>query len=281
MFLILNTMVWAPNIKQITISAPDIARKAQPGQFVMLRVNDNGERIPLSIVDTDQNVGTITLVFKESGKSTIELGSLEQGDNVLDLAGPLGRASEITKLGKVICVGEGVEVASIYPIARALKESGNEVVSIISADTKQNLILSQEMKEISDEIFIATEDGSEGQKGRSSDLLKQLLEKDTDIDLVMAIGSFAMMKDVSEITRPYKIPTRVSLHTIMVDGIGMCGSCRVSVDNIIKFACVDGPEFDGHLVDWNTVQQRVSMFATEEQLALEKVHAGGGCRCQK
>lgn len=281
MFPILNKVVWAPDIKQLTVSVPDIARKAQPGEFVILRINDNGERIPLSIVDVDRKVGTITLVFKESGRSTIELGKLEQGDHILDLVGPLGKASDITKLGTVICIGDGVQIASIYPITRGFKEIGNKVISIIGADTKQHLVFSNEMKEISDEIYIATEDGSEGQKGRSSELLKQLLEKEIKIDMVMAIGSLSMMRDVSEITRPYKIPTRVSLHTTMVDGIGLCGSCRVSVGNKVKFACVDGPEFDGHLVDWNTAKQRVSMFIAEEQLALEKYLSGGGCHCHK
>lgn len=281
MFPILNKVVWAPDIKQFTISAPDIARKAQPGEFVILRIDDNGERIPLTIVDSDQNRGTITLIFKESGRSTLELGKLEQGDFILDLVGPLGKASNITKLGRVICIGGGVHVASIYPITRALKKIGNEVISIIGADNKKSLILSNEMKEISDEIYIATEDGSEGQKGLASDLLKQLLEKGIKVDMVMAIGSLAMMREVSEITRPYKIPTRVSLHTTMVDGIGLCGSCRVSVGKEIKFACVDGPEFDGHLVDWNTAEQRASAFIAEEQLAIEKFLSGGGCQCHK
>ena len=281
MFPILKKVVWAPDIKQFTINAPDIARKAQPGEFVMLRIDDNGERIPLTIVDFDPNGGTITLVFKESGRSTLELGKLEQGDCILDLVGPLGKASKITKLGRVICIGGGVHAASIYPIARALKNIGNEVISIIGADNKKRLIFSNEMKEISDAIYIATEDGSEGQKGLASDLLKQLLEKETEVDMVTVIGSLAMMREVSEITRPYKIPTRASLHTTMVDGIGLCGSCRVSIGNEIKFACVDGPEFDGHLVDWNTAQQRAKAYMAEEQLAIGKFHSGGGCHCHK
>jgi len=275
MFTIVNKIGLAPGIKQFTINAPDIAKKAQPGEFVILRANENSARIHLNIVDFDRNEGTIILVLEESGNPTIHLDSLEPGDKILDLAGPLGNGSDIAKFGKVICIASGVQIASVYPITRALKEIGNEVVSIIGADTKEHIIFHQEMKEVSDEIHIFTEDGSEGQKGLARDLLKQTLEKDAKFDLVMAIGSIAMMRDVCEITRSYNIPTRVNMHVPILDGVGLCGTCRVSVGGKIKFACVDGPEFDGHLVDWDIAEQRMNAFKAEEHIS------GGGCKCQK
>lgn len=282
MYQIVDKQILAPAIKQFVVYAPDIAKKAQPGQFVILRVDDEAERIPLTIAEYDRNLGTITLIFKQVGKSTLNLGSLEQGDSILDLAGPLGNAADITKLGRVICVGSGVGIASIYSITRALKNIGNKVISVIGASSKQSLILSSEMKKVSDQIYIATDDGTAGEKGFTSDILRHLMEKETKIDLVVAIGPLAMMREVCDITRPYKIPTRVSLHTIMVDGIGMCGSCRVSVGNTIKFACVDGPEFDGHQVDWTVAEQRANMFVPEEKIAMQKsLIKGGGCSCQK
>lgn len=282
MYQILDKQILAPAIKQFVVYAPHVAKMAQPGQFVIVRINDEAERIPLTIVEYDRDLGAITLIFKEVGKSTLDLGCLEKGDVILDLAGPLGNAATITKSGRVICVGGGVGVASLYPIIKALKHIGNEIISVIGAGSKQNLLLSSKIKEISDNIYIATEDGTAGEKGLTSDVLRQLLEKEMKIDSVVVIGPLPMMREVCDITRPYNIPTRVSLHTIMVDGIGMCGSCRVTVGNAVKFACVDGPEFDGHQVDWAVAEQRIKMFVPEEKIAMQRsLKKGGGCHCQK
>ncbi|MEM2994695.1 MAG: sulfide/dihydroorotate dehydrogenase-like FAD/NAD-binding protein [Candidatus Bathyarchaeia archaeon] len=259
----------APNIKLVEISAPEIAEKAQPGQFVILRVDEKGERFPLTLVDWDRRKGTITLIFLEVGVSTKKLGTLKEGDTILDAAGPLGNPSEIKNYGLVSVVGGGVGTASAYPIARALKEVGNKVISIIGAKTAELLILENEVRKVSDELHISTDDGTKGQKGFVSDVLKMLIQKGYGFNLVYAIGPAVMMRAVAEVTRPYGIKTIASLNSIMVDGMGMCGACRVTVSGKTKFACVDGPEFDAHKVDFGELIKRQMSFLAEEKKALE------------
>jgi len=280
MFKILKKKILAQSIKLIDVLAPEIAAKGQPGQFIILRIDENGERIPLTIADFNREQGTLTLIFQEVGRSTIDLGKLEEGDTIRDIVGPLGKSSEIEKFGKVICIGGGVGIAPIYPITRALKNAGNEIVSIIGARSKDHLILAEEMQAVSDVLHITSDDGTVGQKGFVTDILNQIIESKSQIDLVMAIGPLVMMKAVSELTRSYNIKTVVSLNPIMVDGTGMCGACRVTIGKDTKFACVDGPEFDGHLVDWSVAASRARMFQEEEKIAIGTC-SGGECQCQK
>ena len=259
----------ASGIKSVEIFAPEIAEKSQAGQFVILRVDEKGERFPLTLVDWDRKKGTITLIFLEIGLSTKKLGALEEGDVVLDIAGPLGNPSEIENFGTVCVIGGGVGTASAYPITRALKEAGNKVISIVGAKTTGLLILEDEVEKISDELYISTDDGTKGQKGFVSDVLKMLIQKGYNFDLVYAIGPAVMMRAVAEVTRPYNIKTIVSLNSIMVDGMGMCGACRVTVGGETKFACVDGPEFDAHKVNFGELMKRQMVFIAEEKMALE------------
>jgi len=269
----------APSVKLFEVEAPLIAKKAKPGQFVILRVNEEGERIPLTIADFNQKKGTVTLIFQEVGASTVELGLLNKGDFLLDLVGPLGKATHIEKMGTVVCVGGGIGIAPVYPIARGMKEAGNEVISIIGARSEDILIYEQEMAAVSDELIITTDDGSKGLKALVTQPLKELLDSDKTISLVVAIGPVIMMKFVAETTRPYGVPTVVSLNPIMVDGTGMCGGCRVSVGNENKFACVDGPEFDGHKVDFDLLMARQRMYKSQEKRHSEHVAGKGGCKC--
>ncbi|MBN3038908.1 MAG: sulfide/dihydroorotate dehydrogenase-like FAD/NAD-binding protein [Candidatus Omnitrophica bacterium] len=259
----------AENIKKITIEAPEIAAKAQAGQFVSLIVDKKGERIPLTIVESDRQKGTITLIFLEVGKTTFKLGKLEKGDNIVSLLGPLGKPTHIDRLGTVVTVGGGVGIAEVFPVTRAFKEAHNDVISIIGARSKNLLILEEPLRQVSDKLFVTTDDGSYGQKGFVSDVLKELLERQTKIDLVYAVGPVPMMRVVCEVTRPYKIKTLVSLNPIMVDATGMCGSCRVNVGGETKFGCVDGPEFDGHLVDFVELQKRLGQFCRQEESSRE------------
>ena len=281
MYKIVNKVILAPELKLFEVSAPEIAARVQPGQFIILRVDELGERIPLTVADFDRSRGLITLIFQEVGRSTIDLGKLEADDYILDLVGPLGMASEIEKMGRVVCIGGGVGVAPVYPITRALKEAGNEVISIIGARSEDYLILTGAMQAVSNSVRIVTDDGSTGEKGLVTDILSQIIAEKSPIDMVMAIGPLPMMKAVAELTRPHAIKTMVSMNTIMVDGTGMCGACRVAVGEKTKFACVDGPEFDGHLVDWNVALMRSRMFEKEERIALEACTCGGDGKCQK
>lgn len=260
---ILNKKVVGSNIKLFDIYAPHIARKCTAGNFVILRISEYGERIPLTINDWNRERGTIRIIVKEVGKTTKELGKIEEGNCILNLIGPLGNPSEIDYFGKVVCIGGGVGVSVIYPIARALKEKGNEIISIIGVQTKEFLILREEMKKISSKIYVMTEDGSYEKKGLVSDILKEILSPNT-INRVIAIGPDVMMKKISEMTRPYSIPTIVSLNSIMIDGTGMCGGCRVTVGGETRFTCVNGPEFDGHKVDFDELIHRNKRFAKEE-----------------
>jgi ferredoxin--NADP+ reductase len=272
----------APSVQLFEVEAPLIARKAQPGQFIILRINEEGERLPLTIADFNRDKGTISLIFQEVGASTVELGQLKQGDFILDVVGPLGKATHIEKIGTVVCIGGGVGIAPIYPIARGMKEAGNEVISIIGARSEEILFYEQEMSAVSDDLIITTDDGSKGRKALVTQPLKELLDSDKTISLVVAIGPVIMMKFVAETTRPYGVPTVVSLNPIMVDGTGMCGGCRVSVGNETKFACVDGPEFDGHKVDFDVLMSRQRMYKPQEKEQSEHFagHHKGGCKCQ-
>lgn len=250
------------------IDAPIIARVAQPGQFVVIRADEKGERIPMTIADTDTEKGTITIIFSVAGLSTALFKTLQAGDYYLNVVGPLGQPTKVEKVGTAICVGGGTGVAVLYPIAKKLKSLGNKVVSIIGARTEELIILQEEMDAVSDELLICTDDGSLGRNALVADLLEEVLKRETP-GIVVAIGPVPMMKRVSEITRPRNIKTIVSLNPIMIDGTGMCGSCRVEVDGVAKLACVDGPEFDGHKVNFDLLMQRLRAYREEEEQALD------------
>jgi ferredoxin--NADP+ reductase len=254
-------------IIEIKILAPIIAQHYQPGQFVILMVVENGERIPLTITETDLSSGTITLIFQEVGFTTRLLNKLNIGDNLYHIVGPLGKPTEIKFYGTVVLVGGGVGTAEIYPVAKALKEKNNKIITIIGARNKNLVILEDEFRKISDELFITTDDGSYGRKGLVTDVLQEVINKEK-IDIVYAVGPVVMMKAVSQLTKNFNIPTVVSLNTIMVDGTGMCGSCRVTYDGKIKYVCCDGPEFDGHKVDWDEVLKRSKTYIDQEQKIL-------------
>jgi len=268
-FEIVDMKELAPNIKRVVIRAPLIANKAKAGQFVILRVDEYGERFPLTIFDWNKSEGLITLIFQEVGVSTRKLGMLKAGDYVMDIVGPLGNPTEIKNYGTVAVIGGGVGTALTYTWVRALKAHDNYVVTILGARTKNLLLLEDELRRLSDEVYISTDDGSKGFKGFTSELLKKLLEEGRRFDLVMAVGPVPMMRAVAEVTRPYGIKTIVSLNPIMVDGTGMCGACRVKVGGEIKFACVDGPEFDAHQIDFNQLMNRLRFYRDEEMKALK------------
>lgn len=260
----------ADSICRFIIEAPKIARKRKAGNFVVVRANEYAERIPLTIVDSDIERGTITLIIQGIGKSTRLLNSLNAGDELADVIGPLGHPTPIDSFGSVACVGGGVGAAEVLPIARAAKAAGNEVISIIGARTQSLLILEEEMREASDELYIVTDDGSYERQGLVVDPLGDLIFEGRTFDVVYAIGPMPMMRAVAELTEPYNIKTLVSLNPIMIDGTGMCGGCRVVVDGKTRFACVDGPEFDAHQVDFDTLIRRNRAYAAEEKIALER-----------
>ena len=275
MFPIIRTRTLAPAIREMEIEAPRIARKQKPGQFVLVRVSPWGERIPLTIKDADPARGTIKLVVQGVGKTTNLMNMLEAGDALLDVAGPLGTPSEIRLFGTAVVIGGGVGTAIAYPVARALKEAGNTVISIVGARSKDLVILEDEVRAVSDVTYIMTDDGSYGEKGLVIDPLKNLVGANgRGIDFVLAIGPIPMMRAVADVTRPDGIHTVVSLNSIMVDGTGMCGGCRVLVDNDSKFACVDGPEFDAHKVDFTVLAQRNGMYRENERVANERFAEG-------
>jgi glutamate synthase (NADPH/NADH) small chain len=258
----------SPAVVEFRLSAPMLARKAKAGQFVVLRIDEKAERLPMTIVDANAEEGWITIILQTVGASTRRLGQLQQGDMVLDLVGPLGEPSRIERYGTVVCVGGGVGIAPVYPIARALKQAGNRVISILGARTKDLLILEDEMRAVSDELLLCTDDGSYGRKGFVTQVLADLLAGGEKIDRLWAVGPVVMMHAVSEVTRPANVPTDVSLNSIMLDGSGMCGACRVEVGGAVKFVCVDGPEFDGHQVNFKELMTRQSMYSSEENRAL-------------
>ncbi len=250
------------------IEAPKIARKALPGQFVILKANETGERIPLTMADTDTDRGTVTVIYMVVGKSTALFKTLQVGDGYQDVIGPLGKATHISKVGKVVCVGGGTGIAVLHPITRAFKEAGNHVIAIIGARSKDLLILEDRMRAASSELHVCTDDGSYGHHGFVTQVLKQVLDREK-VDQAVGIGPVPMMKFVSKLTKEYGVPTLVSLNPIMVDGTGMCGGCRVTVGGETKFACVDGPEFDGHLVDYDELMRRLQAYCGEEKQCYE------------
>ena len=255
-------------VVRIDISSPDIAGKAGPGQFVTLMVSEEGERIPLTIVDKDLAKGTITLILQEAGLTTRLLGALSAGDALYAMTGPLGHATEIKKYGNIILVGGGVGIAEIYPVARALKSAGNHVTAILGARTKDLLILEKELKAVTDELHITTDDGSYGERGFVTDVLSKFLADSVQriaYSLIYAVGPLLMMKKVAVVSKPFNIRTIVSLNALMVDATGMCGCCRVTVGGRIKFSCVDGPEFDAHQVDWDECEKRNSIYEEKEK----------------
>ena len=270
----------APVTKLLRVEAPDVARKAKAGQFVIVRIDERGERIPLTIADYDRASGEITLVFQEVGKSTKQLGTLRAGDHLASFVGPLGRATEIERLGTVCVVGGGVGIAPIYPIARALREAGNTVLAVIGARTTELLFWEDKMREVSDELVVCTDDGSYARKALVTEPLKEMLSSGRKVEVVWAIGPAIMMKFCALTTQPFGVKTIVSLNSIMVDGTGMCGACRVEVGGKTRFVCVDGPEFDGHQVDWNLLLGRQRIYLDQEKRAVEvfeQPHRGGAC----
>jgi ferredoxin--NADP+ reductase len=259
-----------PKVHLFRIEAPLIAKKAQAGQFIILKIDEKGERIPLTIADWDQKEGSITIIFMELGATTCRLAQLEAGDELTSFVGPLGKPTHIDNYGTVVCVAGGFAVAQIMPVARAMKKAGNKVISIVGVRSKELLFWEGELAKYSDELIITTNDGSWGHKGLVTEPLKTLLDGEKKIDRVLAIGPSVMMKYCSLTTKPYNTPTFVSLNPIMVDGTGMCGCCRVTVGGQTKFACVDGPDFDGHQVDWDLLISRQRTYLPQEKEALEK-----------
>jgi NAD(P)H-flavin reductase len=251
-------------INKFEVSAPEISRKAKAGQFVVLMIRENGERVPLTIVDRDEARGVIVLIAQELGFTTRLLGRLNTGDSFYSLVGPLGHPTEITGYGKVILVGGGVGIAEIYPVARAFKEAGNSIVTILGARSKDLLILEKELAEVSEKVCIATDDGSRGKKGFTTDILNELIAAGR-YGLVYAVGPIPMMEKVAEATKGFGIKTMVSLNALMVDATGMCGCCRVTIGGEVKFSCVDGPEFDAHLVDWKELTKRNRVYLDKEK----------------
>jgi ferredoxin--NADP+ reductase len=267
MFEIIFSEFLAKDIKRFEIKAPKIALKRKAGQFVIIRLNETGERIPLTIADSNVDKGTITIIVQGIGKTTRQLNNLNTGDFILDVVGPLGKPSEIKNFGTAVSIGGGVGTAIAYPTAVALKDAGNHTISIIGGRTKELIILEKEMKNVCDEVFITTDDGSYGKKGFVTDQLEELIDK-RKIDFVLAIGPIPMMKAVAEVTREKNIHTVVSLNPVMVDGTGMCGGCRATVDNKSVFVCVDGPEFDAHKVDFQNLTVRNKNYLLQEQESL-------------
>lgn len=259
MFKILEKEYFSPNVVKLEVEAPAIARSRKPGHFVIVRTGAEGERIPLTIADADPVKGTIMLVVQAVGYSTQRICALEPGDSLTDVVGPLGRATKIEKVGTVVCCGGGVGVAPLLPIIKAMKQAGNRVVAILAARTKELVILEQQVTPWADELIIMTDDGSYGRKGLVTDGLESVINSE-HVDLVVTIGPAVMMKFVSLLTLKYDIPTMCSLNTIMVDGTGMCGACRVTVDGKTKFVCVDGPEFDAHKVNFDEMMMRLRSY---------------------
>ncbi len=271
MFRILEKREMAERtVCEFKIEAPDIAKKAKPGQFVVIRANETGERIPLTMAGTDPEAGTINIIFQVVGKTTALLRSLGEDDEILDIIGPLGVPTHVEKLGTVICVGGGTGVAVMYPITKAYKEAGNHVIAIIGARTKDLLILEEEMTAASHDLRVTTDDGSYGHHGFVTDVLKQILDERDDVKLVVGIGPVPMMKFLCKMTKEYDVKTVVSLNPIMVDATGMCGACRVSVGGRTRFCCVDGPEFDGHEVDFDELVKRQRAYLTEEKESMDR-----------
>ena len=270
MYEILLKQDLVPNIHLFKVWVPNVAKKAQPGQFVVIRIDERGERIPLTIADWDGGEGSVTIVFMEVGTTTHRLALLRAGDFITDFIGPLGLPTHIEKFGTVVCVAGGFAVATIMPIARAMREKGNKVISIMGARSKNLIFWEDELRSVSNQLIVTTDDGSYARKGLVTEPLKELLEGNDRIDRVIAIGPSIMMKFCAKTTLPFGVKTIVSLNPIMVDGTGMCGCCRVSVGGVTKFACVDGPDFDGHQVDWDLLFARQRIYLDEEKRSFEQ-----------
>jgi len=267
---ILSKEQLSPLVTRFRVFAPDIARKRKAGQFVIVRTHEGGERIPLTIADASTDEGSITLIVQSVGKSTFELAALHPGVPILDIAGPLGSPTHIAKYGTVAAVGGGIGIAPLHPIVQAMKAAGNHLISILGARSKELIILEKEMTAISDELIITTDDGSYGRRGLVTQVLQELIDQKRHLDLVITIGPAIMMKSVADVTRPLQIPTMASLNSVMIDGTGMCGGCRVTVGQETKFVCVDGPEFDAHQVEWNEMMLRLNMYKEHECRAMER-----------
>ncbi len=262
----------AKNIVQIEVDAPLIAKSAKPGQFVVLRINEEGERIPLTLADKDPKTGKVTIIFQEAGASTCLLGTLNVGDEIKNILGPLGTPAHINKIGHVVVIGGGVGIAELYPAIKAYKEAGNEVTTIIGARNKDLLLSEKKLSAVSSKLLVCTDDGTCGRKGFVTEILKEIIEDESiNIALIYAVGPVPMMEAVCHVSAPAKIKTIVSLNPIMLDATGMCGVCRVTVGGKVKFGCVDGPEFDGHLVDFKELRARLSAYKDKEKIAVEHV----------
>ena len=271
MFKILKKEIFSekPQVTMMIIDAPKIAKKAKSGQFIIVRLHEKGERIPLTVADKDPENGTITIVFQEVGKTTAELARMNEGDFIKDVVGPLGKPTDFHEAKKIVCVGGGVGVAPVHHIAMGIKEAGKYLITIMGARTKDLLFWEDKLKKLSDELIVCTDDGSYGREGFVTDALKDVLERDKDVDLVIAVGPTIMMKFVCKTTEPFGVKTLVSLNPIMVDGTGMCGACRVTVGGVTKFVCVDGPEFDGHQVDFDELMKRMTIYKEQEKLSYD------------
>ena len=272
---VIEKNILSESVVRMVLEAPAVAKKRKAGQFVLLKVDEKGEKIPLTIVDSDSDKGTITIIFQVVGKTTTMLADRKKGESIHDLQGPLGNPTEIENFGNVVCIGGGVGVGVVYPIAVALKAAGNHVTSIIGARTKELLILEEEMKRVSDRLIVATDDGSYGFHGFVSAVLQDMIDKKEKIDRVYAVGPVPMMRVLCEVTGAYGIKTIVSLNSLMLDASGMCGACRVSVGGKTKFTCVDGPEFDGHEVDFAILANRLRMYSQQEKQSQEEYR----CEC--
>jgi NAD(P)H-flavin reductase len=270
MFKILEKDNLAPQVFRYVVDAPEIANKAAAGQFVIIRLDETGERIPITICDANRKSGTLTFFVQAVGKTSIEMSLMQVGDFILDVVGPLGNPTEIERFGTVVLVGGGFGIAAIHPIAKALSNAGNKTISILGARTKELILLENEMENVSSEVRIVTDDGSYGVKGFVTDVLSEMIQNNEVIDRVISIGPLVMMKAVADLTRKYEIPTFASLNPIMIDGTGMCGACRVTIGNEMKFACVDGPEFDSHQVDFEGLLNRLGTYIPEEKESKEK-----------
>ena len=278
MFEIVEKRVLSPVVNLFKVKAPLIAKKRKPGQFVIFDVDERGERVPLTIADADPEEGTVTIICQAIGKSTIKLNSLNKGDKILSFVGPLGVPSHIEKFGTTICIGGGVGIAVAYPLAKALKNEGNYVISIMGFRSKELLFMEEDLRATSDELHITTDDGTYARKGLVTDVLQEILADGRVVDFVLAVGPVPMMKAVCNITKKYKIKTMVSLNPIMVDGTGMCGACRVTIGGQTKFVCVDGPEFNGHMVDFDELMKRQSIYKEQERISIEKLQHEECCQ---
>jgi NAD(P)H-flavin reductase len=273
MYKILEREDLTPTIHLFKVSAPAVAKKAQAGQFIIVRMDEKAERIPLTLADWDAEKGTVTIVFMEVGTSTHRLNILKAGDSIANFVGPLGLPTHMDNYGTVVCVAGGVGTAPVYPIARALKARGNKVICIQGARSKDLIFWEEKLRSVSDKHIVTTDDGTYGRKGLVTEPLKEMLQSGEKIARVIAVGPSVMMKFTAKTTEPFKVPTIVSLNTIMVDGTGMCGCCRVSVGGVTKFACVDGPDFDGHQVDWDIVAARQRTYLEEEKCSYDQCRA--------